>query len=513
MAINKKAGRKVDLHEIEKIALESARRIESWSKDGKNEEAYEEGVTLFKRPARSAHTVSVKNKYYKRLATTIKNRLHDDKRKSKSSRIALSTYHPYLSSVRKHLQRELNLKSVTLSNDIKKLKLKHEKYADLFEQVGAANAEMIKTVRADTLKELGAIDNMEAEDAYNDLASLNVYHMLISELSMTNAQKAKRSKSISDNRVTRKQQATTLKFNQISAIISECLDSDNFYELAVGIALVTGRRAIECIHTGIFKASKNKHDISFSGVAKKSKTYKGGTFYNLPLLVESKIIINTVDKLRATDRYKNLASDIASLHKDDQNTVINRRVAGGLNKTIRRLFDNDNLVFKDSRTIAGHIAVEKMYKEQKRYNTLDIGAFRTMYFIHDTFEEAVNYEHIKIDFNAPYDANKRKTAKDNSKLEKADTSALEAITAKLRQMPKKGMRPVFNLHEKAIKVLKEHGAFALSKASIYKSKKIGGSVVKIGGSKPVITRYMELDIVIKAIAEYNEMNNLKTRAS
>jgi hypothetical protein len=410
------------------------------------------------------------------------------------------------------LQRELNLKIATLSIDIKELKLKHEKYADLFEQVGAANAEMIKTVRADILKELGAIDNIEAEDAYNDLTALNVYHALISELSMTNAQKAKRSKSISDNRVTRKQQATTLKFNQVSAIISECLDSDNFYELAVGIALTTGRRAIECIHTGIFKASKNKHDISFSGVAKKSKTYKRGTFYTLPLLIESKTIINAVDKLRATDRYKNLASDIASLHKDDRNTVINRRIAGGLNKTMRRLFDNDNLVFKDSRTIAGHVAVEKMYKTQKRYNTLDVGAFRTMYFIHDTFEEAVNYEHIKIDFNAAYDANNKKAIKDTSKLDIADTSALEAITAELRQMPKKGMRPVINLHEKVIKVLKKKGAFSLSKSSIYKGKKVGGKMVKIGGGKPVIVRYLELGVVEKAVAEYHKANNLKIRA-
>jgi hypothetical protein len=230
------------------------------------------------------------------------------------------------------------------------------------------------------------------------------------------------------------------------------------------------------------------------------------------LLVESKIIINAVDKLRATDRYKNLASDIASLHKDDQNTVINRRVAGGLNKTMRRLFDNDNLVFKDSRTIAGHIAVEKMYKEQKRYNTLDIGAFRTMYFIHDTFEEAVNYEHIKIDFNAAYDANNKKAIKDTSKLDIADTSALRAITSKLKQVNQKGMRPVFNLHEKVIKVLEENGAFALSKSSIYKGKKVGGKMVKIGGGKPVIVRYLELGVVEKAVAEYHAMNNLKTRA-
>jgi hypothetical protein len=79
-------------------------------------------------------------------------------------------------------------------------------------------------------------------------------------------------------------------------------------------------------------------------------------------------------------------------------------------------------------------------------------------------------------------------------------------------MPKKGMRPVINLHEKVIKVLKKKGAFSLSKSSIYKGKKVGGKMVKIGGGKPVIVRYLELGVVEKAVAEYHAMNNLKTRA-
>jgi hypothetical protein len=250
-------------------------------------------------------------------------------------------------------------------------------------------------------------------------------------------------------------------------------------------------------------------------VAKKSSTHKGGTKYIIPLSVESKKVIGAVENLRNTDRYKSLKADISSLYPDEQNIVINRRVAGGLNNAMRRLFLSDNLVFKDTRTIAGHVAVEKIYKSQERYSKLDIGAFRTLYFIHDTFEEAVNYEHIKIDFNATYNAEENKQAHSASKLNKADTSALEAITTDLKKLPKKynggNMRPVINLHEKVIKILKDNGAFALSVSVVYKGKKNGDTVIKIGGSKPVIKRYLDNSIVKTAISKYHKANGLKTR--
>ena len=511
MSIEKRTGSKVNMHSIKELALVSAQYIESWTKNGSNEALHNTGVVPFKRPKNSAHTPSVKAKYYTRLATTIKNRLHDDKRKSKKTKIALSTYSSYLSDVRKHLQRELNLRSPNLARDIDALKLKHKEHSELFDKIVKAKAENIKTVRGDVLAELEVMDSTASEDAYNDLSILEVHHILIRKLAPTRAQSAKRKKSISDSRMARKQHATTISYMQIELVINKCLDSNDFYELAVGIALATGRRAIECVHTGTFKVSRRKLDISFSGVAKKSATHAKGAKYIIPLFVESKKVISAVENLRSTNRYKSLKSDIASLYPDEQNIVINRRVAGGLNNAMRRLFFNDNLMFKDTRTIAGHVAVEKIYKNRERYKKLDVGAFRTQYFIHDTFEEAVNYEHVKIDFTASYDAESEKQSKNMDKLNKADTGALEAITSELRALPAKGMRPVLNLHEKVINSLKGNGAFALSVSVIYKGKKSGDGIIKIGGSKPVIKRYLENDIVKKAVTEYHKMNNLKTR--
>lgn len=507
MAVKKRAGYKVDKHSIIKMAVDTARYIDSWSKDGKEEKGLRTANVSINRPKRSAHTISVKNKAFTRLATTIKNQLHDSKAKSKQNKIAISTYSDYLGDVRKKIQRELNLRSPTLLQDIKKLKEKHSSYSSLFDEIATAKAEKIKTVKSDMLEKLKSINSIEAEDAYNDLKKLTVNHLLISKLAPSEYQSAQRKQDIDNNRKERKQNITTLSYAQIEAVINDCLESDDFYELSLGVALATGRRAIEVIHTGKYQKARKTTDVIFSGVAKKSKTFKRGTKFTIPLLIESKIITDAVKKIRNTDRYKSMLPDISHLPLDEQNTIINRRVAGGLNKTIRSMFNNDNLKFKDSRTIAGHIAVEKIYKVQKRYRKLDIGAFRTMYFIHDTFEEAVNYEHIKIDFNASFDA----TDNSKAKTSKANTSALEAITSDLRACEQKGIKPVFRLHEKVISTLKENEAFALSASVIYKGKKLDNEVIKIGGSKAVIKRYLENEIVKKAVKQYHDDNNLKTR--
>ena len=510
MSIEKRQGTKVNMHEIKALALNTALYIESWTKDDSNESLHSTGAVLFKRPKHSAHTPSVKKKYYNRLATVIKNRLHNDKRKSKQSKIELSTYHKYLGRIRKHLYRNTDLRHPSFYQNINALKTKYKNYSKIFDDIEQASIGQISTERATALNTLLPIDTVESNSAYNDLRRAELIHPLIRLLSLDSQQSALRQQQIKDNRKTKKQHAVTITYKQIELVIDDCLSSDNFYEMAVGIALATGRRAIECVHTGVFTPTRRKHDVNFAGVAKKSKKHIRGTKYTIPLLIESKKIISAVKKLRSTDRYKSLLLDVSSLPLDDQNIVINRRVAGGLNSAIRRLFDNDNLVYKDSRTIAGNIAVEKIYKTQTRYQKLDVGAFRTKYFIHDTFEEAVNYEHINIDFNASFDATKKTTKKVTAKLKEADISALIAIKDDLQKLPKK-MSSAVKLHERVISAISENGAYVISQSAIFKGKKLGDKVIKIGGSKPVIKRYLENDIVKKAIAKYHKDNNLQPR--
>lgn len=523
MAITERGGYKVNLVKIKKMAVASCLYIESWSKNGNGEKAYDKEIIHFKRPKNSAHTPSVKLKYFKRLATKIKNELHDDKRKTKATRIALTTFTDYLGEVREAIQLQTNLKSPTLNADMVKLKNKYPAYSKSFNAISRASAKDLEKIRTRELALISADNSLLADEAYNALHAINVHHPLVRLLAPTKAQSAKRKNKISSNREMRKNNAVTLNYQHITSVIDTCLDSNEFNELAVGVALATGRRAIEVMHVGDFKKSRGKNDVSFAGVAKKFGTGAKHKRHVIPTLFHATRIINAVQKLRETERYTSLKDDVADLSKKQQNVVINRRVAGSLNKTIRSLLGNDSLVFKDSRTIAGNIAVEKIAK-QKRYSKLDSGAFRTMYFIHDTYEEAVNYEHIKIDFEGVYKPVEVKAITNTSGLiENADISALEALTSVLMAMPaykvdrdgkKKstGMKVVMKLHKKLIETLRENGGFALSVTSIYKGKKDNGKLIRIGGNRKVVQRYMDLPAVKRAITKYHKANNLKTKS-
>jgi hypothetical protein len=511
MAIVERGGYKVDLATIKNMAVESCLFIESWSKSGKGENPYNKDRVHFTRPKKSAHTPSVKAKYHNRLATKIKNELFDDKRKKISNKLALSTYTSYLGDVREAIQLETNIKSPTLISDMRKLKEKYPMFSKSFNAISRASAKNIKDVKSREMDIILLNDSLISDDAHNELASINVHHLLINLLAPTKAQSTKRKKRINANRDKRKNNATTLNYTHIISVIEGGLNSDDFNELALGIALSTGRRAIEVMHVGDFKKSRGKNDISFAGVAKKFSTGAAHKRHTIPTLFDASRIVNAVKKLRKTKTYQSLINDVSELPKKQQNIVINRRVAGGLNKIIRVLFRDKSLVFKDSRTIAGNIAVEKI-ATQKRYNKLDRGAFRTMYFIHDTFEEAVNYEHIKIDFKGTYTpTNEADKPSATGIIDNADISAFESITGDLMNIDKKGMKVVMKLHHKLIDKLSSKGGFALSVSSIYKGKKNGDELIRIGSNRAVVKRYMELTIVKKAVAEYHKANGLKTK--
>ncbi len=511
MAIEERGGYKVDLQAIKIMAVETCLFIESWSKDGKGEKAYSSESTHIKRPARSAHTKGVKAKAFQRLAKKIKNELFDDKRKKKANKIALTTYTAYLGDVREAIQLETNLKSPTLFQDMQELKKKYPLFSKSFNAISRASAKNIKEIRKRELMVIQVSDAVIADKAYGELIKTNIHHPLIALLSPTERQSSVRKAKIAENRKMRKNNAVTISYANIEYVTKQCLKSDDFYELAIGVALATGRRAIEVIHTGIFKKSRLPHDLSFCGVAKKFGLKAAQEKHIIPTLFDSEIITDAVNKLRSTERYAGLIDDVGELSLKQQNVVINRRTAGGLNRAVRSLFNTDELVFKDTRTIAGNVAVEKI-AHQERYANLDSGAFRTMYFIHQTYEEAVNYERVKIDFKSkfkPVVKKEVKKAKGAILISNPDVSPFNEITNDLEFIEQKGMRVVIKLHNKLIAKLSKYGGFFLSVSSIYKGKKNGDELVRIGSNRIVVKRYMELPIVIEAVKKYHEINGLE----
>jgi hypothetical protein len=533
--IEKRKARKVDLERIIQLAIHRCEVIESWNKEGKDEiemkpttlitSHKDESNTINKesiikatvRP-KNAHTPSVKAKQFHRLAQRIDKLLGYTNDSVKHNKIALTTYTSYLSDVRTALQGKLNLKHPNLKKSIEKMQTKYP-FKNELQRIIDANALEVKHVKAEVLEMLTESHKPIYRQAHDELTGIKVHHELVGKLVPVKADLKKRKKNMSANKEARNTNVKIINYMQVKGIIEAGLASDDFYELVLAVALATGRRAIEVARVGEFRvvsrdnsvnigSIKVESDVLFKGVAKKRFSEQNPDGYIIPTEYNAQQIVGAVDKLRNTHRYLNDSKAIANEPETTHNTIINRRIANGLNKCIKYML-GDNIVFKDSRGIAGAIA-RKKFKDQERYKGLSRNAFYQKYYIHDTLEQSTDYGHFEIDYDNEYVPVKRENTKTSDVVLNANVEWLELITEKLMYVDQKGMNAVVKLHHKVIEVMREN-AFALSLSSIYKGKKYEGKTIKIGGSQAVIKRYLELEIVQESIEGFHEANGLKTR--
>lgn len=546
--IEERHARKVDVKGIIEMAVHRCKVIELWNKERKNEivmvdttlttrhtdkrtgKVKEETKTIraTKRPS-NAHMPSIKKKQAERLAVRIDKLLGFTNSALTHNKIALTTYTAYLSDVRIAIQKDTNLKSPNLESDIRKLISDNHKFplVKVLQPILDADAINVAQIKSAIVDNLNGDNRVVAKEIADKLNSIEVHHPLIAKLIPSTKNTKIRKKVMNERRDERNTNVKAFNHMQVKEIIVHCLSSDDFYELVLGVALATGRRAIEVARVGIFSENPSerlcetekkgvklkksaKTDVLFSGVAKKRNLVQNTKSYIIPTEYDANRIVSAVERIKNTERYKVDTIAISNLSKNKRNDIVNGRIANGLNKCIRRLFNDDELVFKDSRGIAGMIAYNKFHK-QDRYKTLSANAFYQHYFIHDTLEQSVDYGHFKLDDGKQYVPVSELKTKSNDVVLKPDVLALEAITDDLIYVDAKGMKPVVKLHAKVIGVMAKTG-FALSLASIYKGKKHEGKQIKIGGSQAVIKRYLALDIVQDAIEKFHDNNSLKVRS-
>lgn len=100
------------------------------------------------------------------------------------------------------------------------------------------------------------------------------------------------------------------------------LKSWDWKELAVGIALATGRRTIEVLKTGDFR-QKRANLIRFRGQAK-SKSEKG--WFNIPCLVSAKLVVDAVARLRKIENFAGM-----------DNETVNKKAQKPLERVAKKL--------------------------------------------------------------------------------------------------------------------------------------------------------------------------------
>ena len=181
----------------------------------------------------------------------------------------------------------------------------------------------------------------------------------------------------------------TVRYERVMDIIDEGFKSPNSTNLALALAFVTGRRAIELLVGGDFKAVSGTNELMFHGQAK-TKRDKAPEPYRIPVLPPYKAaeVIKQFKRFRKMDTIQRLAeykgdSEKGLSHYDQ----VNRATASNYNKWARYALRNDEYqhlnfnqykkfeadgqiekerVFKDARAIYVRACIDEFYDPKLR---------------------------------------------------------------------------------------------------------------------------------------------------
>lgn len=510
----------VDLDDIIKQAVESVKFVNSWNKDHKNEYVPSSGFSWsendadkpdrfrFKRIA-TGHTPSAKSKQYKRILTHIQKRLRKtDKRVAteNNKQLKLTTVHSYEGKIKEAINKRVGAVGLNFIKDINLLITEYPEYQQQLERIKKADATVIEIIRVDVRNEIHQDRTALSKSLFNALNKLETENEVVRGLGLDSDDSKARKDAIATNRATRKTNAITVSLSSVKRIMKQCLVSDDFYELALGVALATGRRAIEVIHTGEFSKTRGKNNIKFMGQAKTSILLKE-TPNIIPLLVDSGVVLEAVTQLRKHSVYGKLSRVIKGMNESEQNIVINRRVAAYLNALIRDYFDNDNMVFHTSRVIAVKIAVDVIYPQSKN-RKMDNGEFMAKYTGHtlngkSSYSDNASYEHVHISIegadNIPAYAPESTS---NGKNVKRDAGMMQGLLKALEADRLSTSKPFLTWYGKVMEKISKY-PFRLTQSSVSKGYQHEGEVLRVGGGRNAVRRYFNHPIIKEYIDQYN----------
>lgn len=317
-------------------------------------------------------TRSVKTKSLTRLATKVKNQLHDDKRRKDTERIATSTYRKYLTNLRRAVT-EQNWVHHSLDQQVERLAKRYPEYSEALNDFIGLSITPLRNAWSELLNQVKKDANNEA---HADIKSMKLDHEIMRHLTLPSADKANLDESQAEQRYKKISQQVEVSFSWLISTITEFLTKKSrvvagesvytYNQLALGLGLATGRRQIEVLYQGeIEKVSSNQ--VKFIGQAKK----RGGTDYSdeniIYTLVDADLVIEAWENLRALPEIKDL-KQFEALGEVARNSAINSRCASNLNTLAKRTFGDNSFVFKDSRDIWARAVHDLYYLEWRKEN-------------------------------------------------------------------------------------------------------------------------------------------------
>lgn len=266
---------------------------------------------------------------------------------------------------------------------------------------------------------------------------------------------------------------TTIGINQVIELIHKLLNSDHMYELALGLALATGRRSSEVFCSAQFEVL-DKYKLNFSGQLKK-KFWQGNKDieYFIYTLVPADLVVSAHDKLRNYDVVKS----ITDIYLETGNTlVINKKFSKGcsnISKKYLGAFDaTRKFTFKDTRAIWGAIALNLFFDDPEWENCAK-EVFLQHQYGHDNPSAQLDYVTFEIVDDKPLQKPLKKanniidhnflTSIDDEVIEGADSDRL-GFKAQL----------LIDAHIKTQEFVEVYGAFNHGRTIYKKTRKMGG---------------------------------------
>lgn len=181
--------------------------------------------------------------------------------------------------------------------------------------------------------------------------------------------------------------------------------SSSLSDLAIGLALATGRRVTEIMKTAEFTKVDDK-TLMFKGQlkTKNRRLFEEVSPYRVPCMVDAEIVVKALRKLRKDSgnielSFKDvLGNDVKSKIKDGDlrdyyhNQAVQKYFTSTFNSAIRSLLGDGRFTFKDSRAMYTEVTYEEHAKKGETRS-----AYRHRVLGHSLIETQLHYDAFKVD--------------------------------------------------------------------------------------------------------------------
>ncbi|RYZ90308.1 MAG: hypothetical protein EOP04_04290 [Proteobacteria bacterium] len=306
---------------------------------------------------------------------------------AKGNLIPLATARRSLSELRERI------KELPYNNDLTAIELlelgeKYPEYAGEFKKMANLTGEELSKA-INTLRGPGG--SKVSEKMNKDLKKLKPSHPAMYGLRLTQHQRQVHTVAYKESLAKRHEKAVKINIPTIVQIAEFSVENRRtvtWEALVCAVSVLTGRRPIEVIKTGVFEPSKKPQHLKFQGQAKLHDLSPERDAYEIPVIGSKspKEVIESVAILRAK----------RPQYEDRTNKDINNTTAKTLNLIARQLYENENLEFKAFRSVYGLVAEKTMYEDSKGERSVD--KFRSDIFGHQDINTQTIYGAIQADW-------------------------------------------------------------------------------------------------------------------